>query len=184
MSRKFHGSVYRDDFFLAVAETSNSSAIAPTGFIVTSTGLPTDAIRMDSGDGIQVLVLGTDAADETVEVLVCGLNEQLDPDGNMIGWMEYPLCHATVTLGTTTAGADLAAAIEGIESTDLIGNEVALTADQYLADTLTCNSQTAGGTYTHIIPAEGAKYVTIKLKMGTAASALALARRTQGKAQK
>lgn len=149
-----------------------------TWTLTVTAALPSDAITMGAADGLQVIIGGTDANNETVNYQICGVSPLKDADGITKGYYEFPIATGTATFGNTTAGADLAAAIDGIDSGDFLSDTYTLTANKFHSDWQFVNGADTPAWLEG--PAMGAEYITIQLDRGTAATAWALVRRTQG----
>ena len=147
-------------------------------------------IAMGQADYIQILVGGTDAANETVFVTVAGLFPVADSDDVVQGWTELPLMQVTATLSTTTCGTVLSSLSTSIAATDLVADQYAVFPGRQLVDPVP-STPSMGPNYAlndaanlpgrAVVFVESAPYVRIVTDIGTAASSWVIGRRIHGK---
>jgi hypothetical protein len=177
----YKSAVYRDGWRLVLAESTATAALALRGFLTAAAvnTLLSDArsrvsnglMELGAGDGAELVFLGTDAANETINYMISGLSPVFD-------W--GILATGVVTLGALTAGA-AGAAHSGIETGDLIADTITETAS--MADIEIFNPADDTVAILRINEARNVHSILVRTDLGTAASALVLGRRLSGTSQ-
>jgi hypothetical protein len=141
-------------------------------------------MELGAGDGAELVFLGTDAANETINYMISGLSPVFDwgiaDPTDPVAWFETILATGVVTLGALTAGA-AGAAHSGIETGDLIADTITETAS--MADIEIFNPADDTVAILRINEARNVHSILVRTDLGTAATALVLGRRLSGTSQ-
>lgn len=196
----FDGSVYRDGSWLIVPESTQTSALAVRSFLqvadvntlvrqtqAAAATAGTGIVEMGPGDALEFFVLGTNAANETANVMVTALmpvysaKSNKDNDEAPTGYNERLVASYVCTLGALAVSVGEGEP-SGVDNGDL------------WADTMVATATGTEGFVTYspaddtkafaIVPADQAPFLLVRTDRGTCDTVIVLGRRIRGGAQR